>query len=410
MNLSNINSNDVEKAKLQYQSCVESRESTTLAFATENIKSLLKKLSQLEPPCKKMMEVALMEALIQPCDKVLTSTTALDDNGESSFLNTEAQLLLRLQFWASLGGAFVCRYKKAKLSRKKKRRHRSQPGVAPSHLLFNDVCDLLSMLAMRLTQNKPFASFLQDCLHQSFCDRGSKLPKGLFGQIYRHFEIRDPQSDIAEEFVDFASIKGALPQTRQKRRDSMSTASSGTSSSGGKLSQKSSIGSEKGDAKLLQDNKGKKRRVTHAGISLVAPKQRRNSLLGDGPSHFVGSHFNTSLTNVTSLFREVRPTGRQTRVSNPSILSLAERAREQPPTLKPCLSAQTTDKMNHAAPLETGSAKRKPQCFQVPTAKRSKASNTVRIAETPALRRAKPNMLDVRRVVVEARSALRRQK
>ena len=164
-------SNGIEKAKLAYQACVELRgpTCTPLAFAIENVKSFLQDNSKLEPQKKKDMRQSLVEALVQPCDKVLTtSAAAKTEDRESTIRALQVQVLLRLQFWASLGDAFVCHYKKLKLSKKKKRRQTKKQDKStkedPSQPLFFDVCDLLSMLAMKLPQNVPFASFLSDCL------------------------------------------------------------------------------------------------------------------------------------------------------------------------------------------------------------------------------------------------------
>ncbi|CAB9520412.1 expressed unknown protein [Seminavis robusta] len=269
----------MQQLKLEYQSCVETEQSAIQSFANDRIKCLLAKLTSMSPKEKKASERLLMQATLQQCDEILKPSTV---DKSIVFRSLEAQVLLRFQFWAKLGDKFVQYYKKQKLSRKKNRRkhHGRKEQTSSNQFVLNDICDLLSMLAMKLPQSLPFAAFLNSTLDRRryYSDGTSNLPKDLFQKIYRRFEIPDPETTTeTEEFVDFAAIKSPT-NARMKRRDSMASIGSASSSKENMNVPDSKPLATKGSGASLQQQPRLKKKA--AALNLVAPTKRRNSLFG----------------------------------------------------------------------------------------------------------------------------------
>lgn len=435
-----ITNADSIAARLGYDTCIEKNEPTPFHLVTHRLRTMLQLVhrSQHEPNEKKKMQISLIKATVQSYDKIAKANEA---TSEAAVRSIEVQVLLRLQYWASLGNTFAQMYKKLKMMRHKKKSRRAdkQKGekcdsIEAAQYLYNDIVDLLTMTAMKLPQDRPFPAFLRGCLDKSFNygEPGSQLPKTVFQQIFDNFEVMDPDTMEIEEVVLFTSK--VLPKRKKKRQPQLeahpglegdkqnqsSTSNPLTTSSKKQPKNESSVGTGKSHNSLISQP-----------LKLLAPgTMKKNSLFASGDarghrSRFVGSHFNTNLTNTSSLFREVKavmkkPTTSKARVSNKHTSKHVSSSREnQRQSNNKATSSKTRPLTTADNKLESQGSKRKQlHCFQTANAASSNKFQKVSFSKSKHPQETNQSLnkkglgLDVkaaRRVVVAARSALKRQ-
>lgn len=454
-----LQSSELVATKLGHTSCVEHNEPTPLALATHRVKAFLQLITKSSAGKSeiKMMRTTLIKATLEPYDQVAknaTTTSSSNDNKtrtmEAAVRHIEAQVLMRLQYWASLGAEFVRLYRSLNLIRKRKRSHlpysygtlhdNGQVSSKGEMKLISDIIDLFSLAAIKLPHDRPFQEFLQDCLDKAFHSGkpSSRLPKNAFQIIYNNFEIVDAEVKASRDFVPFAlkplpaaREKKSLPSSKDQIANIKTINKAGAEASGtDKLEQKQNTTLHKSRDMYIPQ-----------AVALVAPDGRKkNSLLGNRNngqrSRFVGSHFNTNLSNASSLFREVKVTKKTltTKIAlrtEPGARSSLSKGRTMSKTCKPQKNPSETNRNGKTSQMDHAStSKRKQPSFFQPNQstaakpakiQKVKFSSGNHIQETPvpstkkSLSRTsgRDSSLDnhaARRVVVAARNALQRKR
>ena len=236
----------------------------------------------------------------------------------------QLQVMLRLKFWSSYGEDFARVYAlhmrgsshrvvvgpKKKKRDKRGGRSRRQP---PHELLLHDVTSILSLAAFLLDPDCPFPNFVRDCLPTLSSSICASFPADTFARIYSWFEIQDPA--IAEKQKNALVLLLSPPRKRKRSSESRSSAVLPAQiADDDSMPLSSSLSASEKRSKNSNDNNKK----TDSFSSLLLPKRvqltaptvkKTNSLLStSGRAQFVGSHFNTSLSNMGSLFRQVKST------------------------------------------------------------------------------------------------------
>lgn len=422
--------------------CVEKNDPTPAKFVTERIRIMLQRIvesdSKYGTKDKKKMQLALIRATVQSYDKIAEAKHA---SVEAAVRDIKTQVMLRLQYWASLGNTFARMYKKLKLTRNKKPKKLSHqnsertkeeqrnstkqfPKLEAVRFLYKDIIDLLTICAMKLPQAKPFPSFLRECLDKSFVQRepASLLPKKVFQQIFDNFEVKDPEVMTSEDVILFTQTM--LPKGKKKRQ-SLQREALQCEKSVEPINPPTTSSKNQG----LRGDKKSHNSLTSQALGILAPGTRKkNSLFvsGDASGHrssYVGSHFNTNLVNTSSLFREVKMPKKNT-----ALASNARVAIKHPPsstTLDDPRHQSYKRSHSHAALNNSksgpqGSKRKLLNCFQTvdTTTSASKAENFnlvgKRAQKEAPLRSNIGQGLGVdidatRRVVAAARTALKRQ-
>jgi len=316
-----FNSTDLARGKsslasiLGCDTCVEKNEPSPFHLVTHRVQILLQLIHrcQQEPKEKKRMHISLIKATLHSCDEV---NAAGHPFAEATVRSLELQVLLRLQYWATLGKSFAALYRKLNLSqriagketnRRKQKSNSNSVIVTASQYLLRDIIDLFTMVALKLPHDQPFPLFLRSCLYKSF---SSQLPKNVYPFIFDHFEVVDSQTMETEEAVQFTQLP--LPRRKKKK---LTLAKN--SSENFKLEEQtvtSDMSNANTAATAINETAGKQQynSLLAQPIRIMAPVSRtKNSLFVTGSargqrSQFVRSHFNSSLTNTSSLFREVK--------------------------------------------------------------------------------------------------------
>lgn len=365
--------------ELGYKSCIETNNPTPLLLAL-NAKNLLSQC-QLTLQEKENFHLFLIKATLQPVGNKLTKEAQNDLDTTIRFI--EVQVLLRFQFWASLGHRFAMLYKLSGCKRRRK-------------TVLNDIIDFLSFAALKLPENRPFSLFLNECLSTAFHNPLTLLPKTVFQTIYSLFEVENPENPEQEDYVPFFvkekqlqnadEIPGNADSENTKAPTSLFEPGTQRDHTRKKDSANSTVPASK---KYAQPS------LLPQAVALVAPVSRkRNSLLAGGNYRFVGSHFNTNLVNMNTLFREVKTQTKQP-TSNSSLKKNSARG----------------DGVRVVNNNRSGRAggKRK-QCFHV--ADSANAGKKKAIQETPSHRHktsTERKDASARQVVFAARIALKRQ-
>ena len=233
------------------------------------------------------------------------------------------QAVIRLECWLSFGRDFEQTYAKnyaTEEKRRKKRGLQSTEKQSSDSLLWRDLTAILSMVALRLSQVKSFATFLLDecfdsksyhtpivqrlldyfevVLPSGHTDKGSVGPyEPTRSKLNKKKVVRE--MPIRSSFVPPGTQAPSLTVPPQSKAAAMAAKQSPRSAS--------PIGSKNSDTSL-KDAFGLP--LNKAGVSLTARVGRStNSLLANDTlsrSRFVGSHFNSNLSNMSSLFRQVK--------------------------------------------------------------------------------------------------------
>ena len=411
---------------LQYRQCLETNDPTPQDLVTHRLRAVLQVLSQQKHDNNDALMILLVKHTLQPFDQLMkelnnvstaSSAKAYTESGSSNdpeditIRTLECQVMMRLFFWANMGVDFLKLYKKCKLGKKqKKKTGASKEGKAKgtnvANLLFSDVLELLSKAAMRLPQSRPFQGFLTSCLDASFVDY-TLLPEKVFPRIFGHFEIANPYlSEKEASRVHFKPVgsknskpkvsavipppKLPSPAKKEKENDPMQA----------KAHSKDveSMDSAKNGRPKKQANATTESDSFLKPVNLVLPTKKRNSLLAGSTAgqrkRFVGSHFNSSLSNINSLFRQVKVVPKKTFISaaKPKPLGSSNKGWAQ---LKTSLAAKGAAqqvpggrKVTIAEPegKQRGQKRKQSQCFQTNAVVAANKKPTL-VQETPLVKK-----------------------
>lgn len=316
--------------------------------------------------------------------------------------------------------------KKRKSRRDNKHKGEQIDNRKDAQCLYNDVVDLLTMVAMKLPQDRPFPVLLRDCLHKSFNHGApnSRLPKYVFQSIFENFEVRNPDTMEIEEVVLF--MQKPTPKRKKKQQPLQDKLHDGPK--GGDTNRSAQLEDIPTNSKKQPQNETSAATTSNSQHSslllqprmLLAPSsKRKNSLFASGNanghrSRFVGSHFNTNLTNASSLFREVKAVQKRPLISKQASSSNANHRRSN--SQKKTSSARPLTTNENTKVGQTNVKRKHLHCFQSTTTNNPNKSQKIVQAsnkdDTTRSNLTKGLGLDgnaARRVMAAARTALKRQ-
>jgi hypothetical protein len=221
-------------------------------------------------------------------------------------------------------------------------------------------------------------------LDASFVDN-TLLPEKVFPRIFAHFEVANPYlSENEAPRVHFKpggsknskpKISAVIPPpklpTPAKKEKENDPVQANTHKKDDESMDSAKNGQSKKQGKTITESDDFLKPV-----NLVVPTKKRNSLLGGSTAgqrkRFVGSHFNSSLSNMNSLFRQVKVAPKKTSFSaaKPKPLGASNKGRVQ---LKTSLAtkgdaqhAPDKRKVTIADPedKQRGQKRKQSQCFQ----------------------------------------------
>jgi hypothetical protein len=280
------------------------------------------------------------ETLPQITSSRMTTMNEPNTNScSTTFLRKQIQLqiALRLSLWVWAGPLFPHIYNtcctKHKLPSKAKKHKKGNPtkkrkllahhtsvatttSASPENHLLLDTIGFLQLIALQLPPEKSLIQFIRnECgiTKQQMQMLGSQLQP-----LWDSFEIRNPlDGDLTRptgSTADYVTVPYGIDdvhttkQSRQPKRRSNGDGASKSSS----VHQSSSATNQKSSScnntnKMKKNNVGIQRSllpIKTSNISLTTATAQFNPLLKD-KAHFVGSHFNTQLSNISNLFRQV---------------------------------------------------------------------------------------------------------
>ena len=208
----------------------------------------------------------------------------------------QLQAMLRLALWESHQDAFSNLYTKW-VKREAKKHSKKKPKLPKNQqeLIFQHITRILSLAVLQLSPQtqQTTAAFLK----QSLVLSASKRSRHYFLDF---FEVADPlEIPKAKTSRTALLMLSPLPSQRKppaKRKRTQATDKNSSS--------QSSIDPQ--TSTLRQRKPMPRNNIFETRVKLTVPAQRRNSLLGKSAQKFVGSHFNTNLSNINTLFRQVK--------------------------------------------------------------------------------------------------------
>jgi hypothetical protein len=233
---------------------------------------------------------------LQQMAKEQTSAPECD---ETVIRQVQLQVALRLAFWVWGKHAFVASYqsfyqRNQRRSMQKRRGKMKRQSKLKDDRLLQDIIGILQLGALRLPPQRPFLEFVQQCVSKHQSESLANLET-----VWETFEVDNPFIPKDRDALVPAMISPPTqkPVTTQKLHGSSAPIQQQQTAATTTQSRVDRI-----DCILPVSN-----------VSLIAPKRRqgslptttRNSLLLGRGKRFVGSHFNTGLTNVQALFRQV---------------------------------------------------------------------------------------------------------
>jgi hypothetical protein len=274
-----------QQAEIEMNACVASNFPTVHQFVYERLAGLLHGEAS----------IVVGSAPLLMCPDDLRTCS---DPPQASLRRIQLQGMLRLQLWAIIGNVGLePYYKHAKKVRNDRKKIKKQSPSAID-FMWNDITSIFSMAAFRLPQSLAFVHFLHSCFDPSLLN--SKLPKNTLDKLCQHFEVSLPfQHELAKDSaLDILLLvspprkqqqpRKVLPFEKKPRSDETSVSSTLSSNSSTTLCPITNL-------------------VLGAGVQLTATNGHYNSLLKeDSRTRFVGSHFNTNLSNMSNLFRQVK--------------------------------------------------------------------------------------------------------
>jgi hypothetical protein len=336
-----------------YEACVASDEPTPLELVKERLPLALMatatqmSTNQLAPSC--LHENHNIKLLI---NYIFLSTTKVQNKDSPlSLREIQAQIMLRLELYSLAGDTFlhhytqfVTRHMKKQLSslhdnQRERRRYRqilkqhTTFEISRLQILINDVIELLSLAIFRLKANTLFATFCRDCLAQHWF---ISIPK-VMNDILDWFEIRNPWEELEkthdQAINDLYLSPVKQPSNKKKNKqplsssfvssmqqeevdDTLSVAGTDDMSCldqplltfSNTMATTNTALPNHGSSSSCDTIQALVQHPLATNLTTTATR-RRNSLLKDGGKpRLLASHFNTKLSNVSTLFRQVQMT------------------------------------------------------------------------------------------------------
>lgn len=213
----------------------------------------------------------------------------------------QLQVALRLALWSWAGKVFVQEYANAavvsqvtddKNSRKKKKTKQLGDVLkrSPTDILLHDIVGFLQLAALRLGPETPFLHFVKQCINKE-----QNVSLSQLEQIWDSFELANPflQEEDSDSTKDRKVLVLSPPPKRKLKSKELNLI----------LPQPTKVEIPSSGI-MTEQNEGI---LPVTNVSLTAPvlQKKQNSLLLGSKSRFVGSHFNTRLSNVGVLFHQV---------------------------------------------------------------------------------------------------------
>jgi hypothetical protein len=256
---------------------------------------------------------------VESLQRNVQGTRRSDDDSAKTLRQIQLQVVFRLQLWRRYGDIFVDAFTKNELNTKragrtgqvkrKKKLSRLSAAVneTPLTIILKDVTTILSVAAFHLPPELCFSAFVHDCLTTAV---STGITRAAIQSIYDFFEIENPDSRI--KLSMFLS-----PPRKQKRKRSSVESSAVLSQEDAPFtaiveelhgSTNISVSAAATTSYFQPKNSQEVELLLPKRVQLIAPTvNRTNSLLSSSArSRFVGSHFNTNLSNMGSLFRQVK--------------------------------------------------------------------------------------------------------
>jgi hypothetical protein len=190
---------------------------------------------------------------------------------KSSFLRSiQVQAGLRLLLWSSGSQTDFVAAHAAQLGRKKKKKKAAAQQQQAQDIVFHEMISVLTLAAFMLSQSEPFSGFLKDTLGIFHCC------KDTVQRLFDHFEVPNP-------FVKQKSMDSLLMSTPPKRTTTK---------------RKREAVKKAAEPKPMQPQRKANAFLDTSKVKLTAPVSSRNALLGNTHSRYVGSHFNTDISNL----------------------------------------------------------------------------------------------------------------
>jgi hypothetical protein len=207
-------------------------------------------------------------------------------NNESYLRGIQLQIRLRLTLWLCQGEVFVRKYQKRMLKKQRTTKNNKPSGSNALSLLSQDVAHFFELAVFQLEpETSAFDSFLKTTITKDL----QSLPLHF---IWDTFEKENPFTISKTPVLSPLRLKSKKRKQQPESQDATKPQKP--------QAQKMSLSSDKENMDSLS---------IPVSVPLIAPRKKTkgttNSLLGAPKSYFVGSHFNTNLTNAQSLFRQV---------------------------------------------------------------------------------------------------------
>jgi hypothetical protein len=382
------------RKKLKLQACIEDNGSSPSKLVYGTLPALLKQISSFERTethqakanIISIVQVLSQQGILLPYASLLAlinqqsqddcdqnqappAGTGTDAATSKKLRMIQVQAMVRLQLWSTFGEDFVEQYSKevavagkgkgkGKGRRTKDKKNKKQTQkLQPADLLLQETIQILALTAFRLSPDRPFCVFLRECLPLYLLNK-SKLPRDTFQRIFDNFEVPNPYLAVKDnnDSNSTAADVSLSPQRRALIKKRKAAAKEAIKNELLAKQQKEAQALADSAAKAL----AKKPKSIIPGfpvsVSLTRTVARsKNSLLaGDGNmsrSRFVGSHFNTNLSNASTLFRQVKVADRRQQptaaVSNKA--QSLSRKRPLPSKSTALLSAASSNNINSAS-------------------------------------------------------------
>jgi len=337
---SSSNSNQLVQEKLVIPYLYLNRNSNNKSGAMKELlkhQRILQSLTSIKKQQQKQQQQS--KKTVTPSPEVAKEHAA--DCASTLLRTIQLQVSLRLALWHWAGEAlFTKQYLKscigsAKKSKKKIAKQEDDPSSSAVLLLLNDIVGLLQLAIVKIsTDDAEVMQFLMTCIRQADCEA---LP-AVTQQIWDYFEKPNPylappqQPNESKDALDRILALDLSPTKKKKKRAVPAAAAK----------------KENQEPNNKKQKKDENNSLLPFKVSLTAPTRRTNSLLlnGSARSNFVGSHFNSSLSNASSLFRQVPAVNKQQQQqpsNHHNKNKTTTRSKMAPPT-NTVVSAATTQK------------------------------------------------------------------
>jgi hypothetical protein len=439
---------DVVRQKLPVEACIQDNTPTPIQLVYETLAPMLEQLRDTasdsatasQQAVSALSQLGMLTPYRQLCASVTMHSRQGDDQADivdypkqQQLRTCKVQVMVRLQLWSSLGPAFMSHYaaalaaattttttKKSKKKKKQKRKQPQQPNENNNGVLFQDVAAILSLAAMRLSPDLPFVDCLQECLPKSLLPLTASTPYSTnndkidcinnelsadtLQRIFDHFEVQNPHLESHDDDTPVAPLS-PVKRVHMKKRKAAAAAAAAAAKQAAENKQPPKTAASNESKHQSKDSSISSSNSWAGSLSrrgLTRPVSRtQNSLLAaDGKlsrSRFVGSHFNQTLSNASSLFRQVQvPNGSNINTNNSRRLAATNTAatakQSQSLSRKRPVPTQITTSTAGRIYSSSSSSRRAPK----PSNSSSSISRGSIVHETPATKTARPRRNDCR--------------